>query len=106
MPETEHKGVDFVDEAEATYFAEARLGQQTLEFLHSPVGRLLHGRALNVVDQAKEDLLDIDVETKEGRKQFKEVKTIVQHAQWFMRWCADAIENGRESEVQLNEYRD
>jgi len=98
-------GIEFVDDQERQYLAEAQLGHDTIKFLRSPVGRLLHGRAKQEYEQAKEELLEINPDSRKGRKAFKKIQERIQHARWFIRWCADVIENGDIAIVQLEEYR-
>lgn len=107
MPVTQRtfENVDFLDEKEREYFAEAHLGHQTKEFLHSPVGRLLHGRAKQALEAAQQKALEIDPDSEDALKQLRRVRQEAAIAQLFMRWCADAIENGSAAEVQLDEYR-
>lgn len=98
-------GLEFVDEGELQYFAEAQIGEEVIAFLRSPIGRLLHGRAKQEVEQAKQDLLDINPLTRRGFGKFKRIQEKAQQAKWFMRWCADAIEQGDAAATQLEFYR-
>lgn len=97
--------LDFIDEAEQQYFAEAQLGYQVEEFLRSPTGRLLHGRAKQQLEQAKEDVLGLDTEDPDCLRKLKQIRTQAEVARCFMRWCAEAIDNGNAAQVQLEEHR-
>ncbi len=103
--EKDFSHLTFVDEQEQLYFAEAQLGHETIDFLHSPVGRLLHGRAKQIVDQAKADLLDINPTTRRGFRRFTKIQTEARQAKWFMQWIADAIEQGKAAAAQIDFYR-
>ena len=98
-------GIDFIDETERQYFAEAQVGQEVLDFLSSPTGRLLHGRAKQEVEQAKRDLLEIDPTTRRGFRKFKQIQAKAQNARRFSQWCADAIQTGNAAVTQLEFYR-
>jgi len=98
-------GLDFIDEQERQYFAEAQIGEEVIAFLCSPTGRLLHGRAKQEVEKAKQDLLDINPLTRRGFRKFKQIQEKAQQAKWFMRWCADAIEQGNAGAIQLEHHR-
>ena len=103
--EKDFSHLTFVDEQERQYFAEAHLGQETIDFLRSPAGRLLHGRAKQEVEQAKMDLLDINPMTRRGFRRFKKIQERAQQAKWFMQWCAETIEQGDVAATQLDFYR-
>lgn len=98
-------GINFVDQQERQFFAEAEMGEETIEFLRSPIGRLLHGRARQVVEQAKTDLLDINPLTRRGFRKFKRIQEEALQAKWFMRWCAETIQDGDIAATQLEFYR-
>ena len=46
--EFDYSTVEFINDQEREYFAEAHLGEQVRSFLVSPAGRYLHGRAKQV----------------------------------------------------------
>ena len=105
LSEQELAAVEFIDDQERIYFAEAALGQQFVEFLRSQVGRMLHGRAKQQLDEAKTEMLALDPSTPEGLEKWREKKIDAEVAQAFMTWCAEAINNGDAAAVQLEEYR-
>ena len=105
LAERDFSNVEFIDAKEQQYFAEAHIGQEVWDFLHSPTGKLLHGRAKQVVEQAKVDLLDINPTTRRGFKRFKEIQNDAWQAQRFIRWCAETIEQCNAAVTQLEFYR-
>lgn len=105
LTDYDYSGVEFINEQERQYFAEAHLGEQVREFLTSPVGRYLHGRAKADMENGKNKLADIDPRTSEGIAAWKEVKQEMAHAEMFIRYCAEAIANGDMAAQQLEEYR-
>ena len=105
LTDFDYSNVSFVNEQERQYFAEAHLGEQVREFLTSPVGRYLHGRAKADMEEGKNKLAEIDPRTSEGIAAWKEVKQEMAHAEMFIRYCAEAIANGDMAAQQLEEYR-
>ena len=98
--------IDFIDEQERAYFAEAVVGQEIQGFLTSDVGRYLHGRAKQEYDRCRDEMFDLDPYTPEGKRKFLKLKADAQAAAWFMRWCVEAIQNGNNAEVMLENYRE
>lgn len=103
--EHDFAGIDFIDEQERLYFAQARLGSDTLMFMRSPVGRYLHGRAKQEVDEVKEELLDCNPDSFFGRRKIRKLQKKSNTAQLFMRWCVDIIEEGEVATKELENYR-
>jgi hypothetical protein len=93
-------GVEFISDQERLHFEEARLGETVREFLVSPVGRYLHGRALIQLQEAQTALVDCTPEN------LAELQRSAKQAQTFMFWLADAISNGEMAYQNLKEYRD
>jgi hypothetical protein len=93
--------VEFVDEKEREYFARAKLGSDVEAFLQSDVGRYLHGRAKQEVTECQEQALDCNPNSWFGRRKLSKLQTRAATAENFMRWCADAIVDGRSAESQL-----
>jgi len=106
LQEFDYSNVHFVSDQERQYFAEAHLGEQVRDFLVSPVGRYLHGRAKQELEEGKNLLAEIDPRTSEGIAQWKQVKQNMANAEMFIRWCAEAIGNGDMAASQLEEYRE
>jgi hypothetical protein len=97
--------VQFVDEKEREFFAEASLGIQVWQFLQSPAGRYLHGRAKLELEIVKDEMLELNPYSFFGRRKYKALKIRQTTAQNFMSWCAQAITDGIAAEKQLEEYR-
>ena len=106
LQDFDYSNVHFVSDQEREYFAEAHLGEQVREFLQSPVGRYLHGRAKADIDEGKDKLADIDPRTSEGIAEWKQVKQDMANAEAFMRYLADAINHGDMAAQLLEEYRE
>jgi hypothetical protein len=102
----DYSAVEFINEQEREYFAEAHLGEQVRDFLVSPVGRYLHGRAKQTISECKDKLADLDPTVKGGIAQWKAIKQDMANAEAFMKWCAEAIVNGDNAARQLEEYRE
>lgn len=105
--EFDYSTVTFISEQEREYFAEAHLGEQVRDFLVSPVGRYLHGRAKQIVADGKDKLADLnDPTTPEGVVSWKSIKQEMANAESFMKWLAEAMINGDNAAMQLKEYRE
>ena len=98
--------VEFIDSTEREYFEEAKLGEDVASFLNSAVGRYLHYRAKLEVEEVKDELLDFDPYSAEGRKQHAELQKKAAAAKNFMRWCSEAIKNGDMAYQQLQHIAD
>lgn len=104
--EVDYSQIEFINDQERIYFAEAHLGEQARDFLLSPIGRYLHGRAKQVVDLGKDTLAAIeDPTTPEGVKIWKQTKRDMANAETFMAWLADAMVNGDNAAKALEDYR-
>ena len=90
--------ITFRNEAERELFAEARLGQQAIDFLHSDLGRLLMGYARQEKREAMEQLLHTDSHD-HTKIDFYQRKAEV--ADNFVRWIGEAIQNGSLAEDEL-----
>ncbi len=102
----DYSNVDFINDQERQYFAEAHLGEIVRDFLVSPVGRYLHGRAKAVVEDGKNRLAEIeDPTTIKGAGEWKRIKQEMANAESFMQWLAEAMVNGDMAAEQLKEYR-
>ena len=97
--------LEFINDAEAMYFAEAVLGLEVKEFLTSTTGRFLHGCAKAEYDLARDKMFDTDPYTPEGKREYLRLKANAWAASHFMQWVVEAMNRGNEAEVQLNEIR-
>ncbi len=98
--------IEFVNEQEKEYFAEAMVGEEVLDFLNSTTGRYLHGRAKRVFQESVKKMFELDPYTAQGKIAHERIKREAWCAEQFMKWCADAIHAGRDAATQLNSYRD
>ena len=98
--------LEFINEQEREYFAEAVIGQEIRQFLVSSTGRFLHGRAKSEYDRCRDKMLDLDPYTPEGKKEYLRLKAEAWAAAHFMQWCVDAMLNGDQAEVLLEQTRE
>lgn len=97
--------LEFVDAKEREYFSQAQLGQQTRDFLISPVGRYLHGRAKEELDICKDEILECNPHSLFGRRKIAKIQRRANHASSFIRWCTDAIQEGDFAYQELSTHR-
>lgn len=81
-------------------FAEVRLGVAMREFLATPVGSYLLGRAQQAVESAQKELLAVSASDAD---MIRDLQMQGRAAQLLMQWVGDAITNGDASEQQLYE---
>lgn len=98
-------GINFVDEREREYFAQARMGQDVLDFLRSPAGKYLHGCARQEVELLRDELEKVNPDSIWGRRKLRRLQKRAKAARYFMTWCAEAIQVGEMAYRQLEEYR-
>ena len=98
--------IEFVNEQERAYFAEAVLGEEVRQFVASDVGRYLHGRAKGEYDRCRDLMFDLDPYTPEGKREFLKLKREAAAASHFMRWCVEAITLGDQAATMLETYRE
>lgn len=98
--------LEFINETERQYFAEAVIGEEVRQFLQSEVGRLLHGSAKAEYDKCRDKMFELDPYTPQGKQEYLKLKADAWAASQFMRWCAETIVQGNEAEVMLNNSRD
>lgn len=94
------EGIEFVNDRERLTFARARLGSDVMDFLRSPTGRLLHGRAKADYEAAKEDLVNMSIFS---IFKYLAAKRRVMHSQTFMKYCVDAILDGENAYNELKQ---
>jgi len=98
--------IEFVDNRERDYFAKAQMGEQVREFLTSPVGRYLHGRAKLDYENARNELLDCDPDNFFGRRKFRRLTKKARVAESFMRYLTEALTEASLATHELDHYRD
>ena len=92
--------VEFKDDDERALFIEARLGQEAMDFLNSPLGQLLQGRAKQEKEQAVEALLKV---SPYDQKEIQRLQNEVYIPGQFIRWIGESIQHGRYAEQQIDE---
>jgi hypothetical protein len=97
------ENIQFVNEQEKEYLAEAILGEETRQFLSSSVGRFLWGCAKAKYDECRDKMFEIDPYTPEGKREHKKLKADAWAASHFIEWCVEAIERGNQAEVMLEQ---
>ena len=97
--------IQFLDDTERTYFAQAKLGQDVFDFLKSPVGKYLHGCAKQEVEALRDELEKVNPDSIWGRRKLRRLQKKAEAARFFMTWCAEAIQGGEHAYHQLEEYR-
>ncbi len=102
--------VSFVDERERELFATAMLGEEVRKFLmNDPVGRYLHHRAKQQIQQAEIDALKVDPDGWRGwlqsRRKLRLIRQRADVARTFINWLAEAIMDGNNAEKELDDYR-
>jgi len=103
---TQLPDVEFINDQEREFFAEAVLGEEARQFLQSTMGRYLHGCAQQEYDQCRDKMFEIDPYTPEGRQEYLRLKQDAAAALHFMNWCADAINKGNQAATMLENYRE
>ena len=95
--------LNFINDAERQYFAEAVIGEEVRQFLVSSVGQFLHGCAKAEYDRCRDKMFDLDPYTQEGKKEYMNLKADAWAAAHFMQWCAEAIQNGNVAGTMLEQ---
>ncbi len=95
--------IQFHSEDERELFVEARLGQEAINFLSSPLGQLLQGRAEQDRQAAMEELLEVNPRETSAIENLQNKAHI---ANQFICWIGEAIQNGHHAEQQLEEMTD
>jgi len=98
--------IEFINEQERQYFAEAMVGEEVNSFLNSTTGMFLHGRAKQVRQKCIEEMFDLDPYTPEGKKEHARIKREAWCAEHFIQWCSEAIIEGRQAAILLENYRE
>lgn len=98
--------LEFINDTERAYFAEAVIGEEVRSFLVSEVGKLLHGRAKLEFQKCQTEMFDFDPYTPEGKKRYQALKADAWAAQRFMQWCVEAMQNGDNAAKMLEVMRE
>jgi len=103
---TQLQGIEFINEQEQQFFAEAVIGEEIRQFLVSSVGKFLHGCAKAEYDQCRDEMFDLEPYTPDGKREYMRLKAKAWAASHFLQWCVEAIQNGNNAATQLEGYRD
>lgn len=95
--------IEFINERERLAFEEARFGQLVQDWLVSPVGRYLHGRARGTVETCKEKMLELNPNDEDFEEGFRDLRDEAWAAEHTMMWLADALQNGQVAENLIDE---
>ena len=98
--------LEFINEAEQQFFAEAVIGIEVRDFLVSSVGRFLHGCAKAEYDRCRDEMFDLDPYTPEGKREYMKLKADAWAASHFMQWCIESVRRGEEAEAMLKDIRE
>lgn len=105
MSEDRLEQIHFIDNTERAYFAQAKMSEDVIEFLMSPVGKYLHGCAKQEVEALRDELERVNPDSIWGRRKLRRLQKRAKAARYFMTWCAEAIQVGEMAYQQLEEYR-
>lgn len=98
--------LEFINDQEREFFAEAVLGEEVRQFLASSTGRYLHGCAKQEYDRCRDEMFDIDPYTPEGKREYLKLKADAAAATHFLQWCVEAVTRGGQSATMLENYRE
>jgi|2_EtaG_2_1085320.scaffolds.fasta_scaffold06167_2 5-methylcytosine-specific restriction endonuclease McrA len=98
--------IEFLDEAERERYKEALTGEHFRDFLISAVGKHLHARAKQDVEEVKTVLLDLNPHKEEDRETWNRLQLKCGSAKNFLDWCAEAIINGDTAFQMLEDDED
>lgn len=98
--------LEFINDQEREFFAEAVLGEEVRQFLSSTTGRYLHGCAKQEYDRCRDEMFDIDPYTPEGKREYLKLKADAAAAANFLRWCVEAVTRGSQAATMLENYRE
>ena len=98
--------LEFVNDQEREYFAEAVVGEEVRQFPTSSTGSYLHGCAKQEYDRCRNEMFDLDPYTPLGKQEYLKLKADAQAAAHFLRWCVDAMTRGDQAASMLENYRE
>ena len=98
--------LEFINDAEEQYFAEAVIGVEMKGFLLSSAGKFLHGCAKAEYDLCRDKMFDLDPYTPEGKREYLKLKAQAWAASHFLQWFVESMQRGEEAEVMLNAIRE
>jgi len=106
MAKSQPDNIHFIDDRERILFAEAELGEKTIEFLNTPTGKYLRGCALQEIEALRDALEMCNPSSLFGRRKIRRLQERAHAARYVLKWISEAIENGENAYHALKEYRD
>lgn len=103
--EDRFQNIRFIDKREQEYFSQAKMGQDVIDFLHSSVGKYLHGCAKQEVEAIRDELEKVNPDSIWGKRKLRRLQKKAEAARYFMTWCAEAVQVGEMAYRELDEYR-
>lgn len=97
------ENIEFVSDQERLYFHQAKLGEDVIQWLNSPVGRYLHGVANQEIEELRDALEKCDPDSRRGKRKIRKLQLKAQAARYFMQWCTEAVQNGEAAFRQIQE---
>ncbi|MFG6159633.1 hypothetical protein ACGTNG_12575 [Halomonas sp. 1390] len=97
---------DFLNQEEQALFAEATLGEETIRFLDSDLGRVLRGYALQERAEAKEAMLKEDPMTAAGRQAIRDHQFRAAVADYVLTFFREALDRGEVAYQSLKQLRE
>ena len=86
--------IDDVAEEIARHMPAVELGEGAKNFLHTPLGRYLIGRARNDIVNNRALIEEGDLDDPEDRKRLKKAMTGIAVARGFLIWLQEALQAG------------
>ena len=102
----EAQQLQFLDERERLYFAQAELGERVIEWLNSPVGKYVRGCAAQEIEEIRDALEKCNPNSIFGRRKIRRLQDDAKAARLVLQWLTEAIQEGENAYQQLKEYRD
>lgn len=97
---------EFLNSEEEALFAQARLGEDAINFLNSDLGRVMRGFALQEVADAKNVLLIADPLTPEGQKIIRDAQFKAAVANQFLGFIQEITNASEGAYQQLRQMRE
>ena len=98
--------IEFLDDRERLLFAQAQLGDQTIEWMNSPVGQYVRGCAIQEIEDLRDQLEKSNPMSLFGRRKIQRLQQDAKAARFVLQWLTEAINDGENAYQQLKEYRD
>jgi hypothetical protein len=103
---TDFSHLEFSSAAEREQFAQAKLGEDAIAFLTSPVGRYLRGCAKQEIESLRDALEECNPDSRFGRRKIRSLQKKAEAARYFETWMAEVISVGEFAYRQLEAETD